>query len=214
MSLTTTSFKIFRVRSNHTLTTFELDTFSSTIGEWAESCFISPMPVQIRSITRPALVLNDVLIWRDFNSLVVFDPAKQLIELIHFPEVSSGSIIFGETIGLSEGKIFYARVNVDNSIFELEVWLLEDIQWPVWILKRRVERAEIFQDNPGMIDCPYIMMGTGHFHPHDCRILVLHLAFKPYWYNYVSGRLTEVNSGCSKLGPACFVYEWPCESSP
>ncbi|KAG8376496.1 hypothetical protein BUALT_Bualt09G0069500 [Buddleja alternifolia] len=191
---------------NGLFTTFEIETFSSTSGEWTESTLNSASPISLVTANRPAFVMGDVIYWHTtYSTLVAYDRTRDSVEVIEFPvnDLLQRLVCWSNRLSVSEGKIHYCMHNGLN----IKVWMLADIQRREWILKHKVSFGKMFQKNPRVV-CSPVVISVQCLHPQNSKLLLLLLHQVPYWYNLKNKKLSII---CNSMGSRCLPYEWPSD---
>ncbi|KAL3503416.1 hypothetical protein ACH5RR_037865 [Cinchona calisaya] len=219
-SLDGITFEIFRVgvsNPRELATTLDMEIFSSLTNEWRESSFIPDSPFLLVVANVPAFVFGDVILWRDMrNKLVAYNRAEECVQVLDLPWNDGDN----KYLGLSEGKIHYARLADKGHYFEM--WVLEDYRRieseSAWMMKYRFSFDTICKENPRVrIRKNYVVALEGYnvgiegFHPFNSQVVILiNFDGKPYWFDLESCNLKEFK-GYKFLMPSYFPYE--CSSS-
>ncbi|KAL3503417.1 hypothetical protein ACH5RR_037866 [Cinchona calisaya] len=219
-SLDGITFEIFRVgvsNPRELATTLDMEIFSSLTNEWRESSFIPDSPFLLVVANVPAFVFGDVILWRDMrNKLVAYNRAEECVQVLDLPWNDDDN----KYLGLSEGKIHYARLADKGHYFEM--WVLEDYRRieseSAWMMKYRLSFDTICKENPRVrIRKNYVVALEGYnvgiegFHPFNSQVVILiNFDGKPYWFDLESCNLKEFK-GYKFLMPSYFPYE--CSSS-
>lgn len=209
-SLGRISYEVVRLGMSHRFnatTTLEVETYSSLTGEWSHSSVVSPSPVTLFRDEMPAFVVGEVMFWTDIRfKLLGYSPVRNCLQVWDLA-LKSGS--YGRLLGLSEGRIHFARHDQQN----LEMWVLEDYtrigSLSGWVLKHRTSFTDIKEKNPGELVQPDIM-GIMGFHPCNSQLILLSIGLMPYWYHSENGKMKAVDDfEPTDLLCNYICYEWP-----
>ncbi|KAG8377692.1 hypothetical protein BUALT_Bualt08G0059200 [Buddleja alternifolia] len=190
-------------------TTLEMETFSSTSGEWMESTLNFDSPISLVTANLPALVIDDVIYWKTWGcSIVAYDHTRASVEVIEFPVNNlQRPVCWSDKLSVSEGKIHYC---ISNRL-TMDVWMIADIQRREWILRHRVSFREMFQMNPDVV-CPSLaLIFVQRMHTQNSKLLLLFFFDVPYWYNLENKKLSRIYCRTGSSLFKSLPYEWPSD---